>query len=113
MWEFNRIPFGVTNGVTQFQRKMNEIVEIDKLKDTFPYLDNVTVGGMNQEEHDAKVSAFLNALKRRHLNLNDSKTVSWVSDISILEYRVGNELDLILKGCNLCWTCLPPIMQNP
>ena len=90
MWEFNRIPFGVTNGVPQFQRKMDEIVEKDKLKGTFPYLDNVTVGGMNQEEHDANVSAFLDALKRRHLNLNDSKTISSVSDISILGYRVRN-----------------------
>ena len=45
---------------------------------------------MNQEEHDANVSAFSNALKRRHLNLNDSMTVSSVSDISILGYRVGN-----------------------
>ena len=45
---------------------------------------------MNQEEHDANVSAFLDALKRRHLNLNDSKTISSVSDISILGYRVGN-----------------------
>ena len=35
-------------------------------------------------------SAFLEALKCRHLNLNDSKTVSSVSDISILGYRVGN-----------------------
>ena len=62
LWEFNQIPLGVTNGVPQFQRKMDEIVEIDKLKDTFPYLENVTVGEMNQEEHDANVSAFLDAL---------------------------------------------------
>ena len=45
---------------------------------------------MNQKQHDANVSAFFDALKRRHLNLNDSKTVSSVSDISILGYRVGN-----------------------
>ena len=90
LWEFSRIPFGVTNGVPEFERKMDKIVEMDKLKDTFPYLDNATVGGMNQEEHDTNVSSLLNALKRRHLNVNDSKTVSSVSDISILEYWVEN-----------------------
>ena len=91
LWEFNRIPFGATNEVPQFQRKMDKIVEKDELKDTFPYLDNVTVGRMNQEEHDANVSAFVDASKRRHLNLNDSKTISSISDISILGYRVGKE----------------------
>ena len=90
LWEFNRILFGVTNGIPQFQRKMDEIVEINKVKDTFSFLDNVTVGGMNQEEHDANVSAFFDVLKRRYLDLNDSKTISSVSDISILGYRVGN-----------------------
>ena len=47
-------------------------------------------GGMNQEEHDANVSAYLDQLKLRHLNANDSKAVSLVSDISILGYQVGN-----------------------
>ena len=64
---------------------MDEIIEIYKLKVIFPYLDNVMVGEMNHEEHDANVSAFLDVLK-----LSDSKTVSSVSDISILGYRVGN-----------------------
>ena len=90
LWEFNRILFGVTNGVPQFQRKMDEIVEMNKLKDDFLYLDNVTVGGMNQEKHDPSFFAFLNALKRDHLNLNDSETVPSVSDISILGYLVEN-----------------------
>ena len=49
LWEFNRIPFGVANGVPQFQRKMDEIVEMDRLKNTFPYLDIVAVGGMNRK----------------------------------------------------------------
>ena len=45
LWEFNRMPFGVTNGVPQLQRKIDELVATESLKDTFPYLDNVTVGG--------------------------------------------------------------------
>ena len=79
LWEFNRIPFGVP----QFQRKMDEIVELDKLIHIFSYLNYVMSRGMNQEKHDANVSVFVDALKC-HLNLNDSKTVFSVSDISIL-----------------------------
>ena len=43
LWEYNRIPVGVINGILRFQRKMNKIVEMDKSRGTFPYLDNVTV----------------------------------------------------------------------
>ena len=90
LYEFNRIPFGVTNGVPQFQRKMQEIVEDEKLCGTFPYLDNITIGGRNQQEHDKNVNSFLNAIKKRNFTLNESKTVSSVSEIKILGYCVGN-----------------------
>ena len=48
LWEFTRIPFGVTNGVPAFQREMGNLVKVEGLKDTFPYLDNITVAGHTQ-----------------------------------------------------------------
>ena len=33
LWEFTRIPFGVTNGVPAFQREMDKMVEVEGLKD--------------------------------------------------------------------------------
>ena len=44
-----RVPFGVTNGVAYFQRKMDELVSEEELKGTFAYLDDVTICGMTQE----------------------------------------------------------------
>ena len=90
LWEFNSIPFGVTNGIPQFQRVMDALVEEDGLKGTFPYLDNVTVGGNCQEEHDENVSQFLQSIRKRGLRLNQNKTISSVSCINILGYSVGN-----------------------
>ena len=55
LWEFSRIPFDAKNGVPQFQRKMYEVVEEAKLTDTFLYLDNITIGGYDQQEHDKNV----------------------------------------------------------
>ena len=49
LWEMNRIPFGVTNRVPVFQIKIDNIVDEDGLKDTYPYFDNVTIGGDNQK----------------------------------------------------------------
>ena len=35
LYEFNRIPFGVTNGVASFQRVIDEILEKENVKGTF------------------------------------------------------------------------------
>ena len=62
--------FGVTNGVPHFQRVVDILVNEDGLKGTFPYLDNVTVGGNCQGEHDKNVSQFLQSIRKRGLVLN-------------------------------------------
>ena len=90
LWEFCRIPFGVTNGVPAFQREMDKMVEEDGLKDTYPYLDNITIAGHSQEEHDYNVKCFIESLKKRNFTLNANKTISSVTSIKILGYSVGN-----------------------
>ena len=92
LYQFCRIPFGVTNGVAAFQRAMDKLVEEEDLKGTFPYLDNITIAGHNQEEHDQNVQRFLQVISRRHLTLNDSKTIKSVCPINILGFCVGNGL---------------------
>ena len=90
LWEFTRIPFGVTNGVPAFQREIDNLVLDESLNDTFSYLDNITVAGRTQEEHDFNVKQLLDAFQRKNWTLNDSKTISSVSSINILGYLVGN-----------------------
>ena len=87
--EFHRIPYGVMNGGPVFQRNMDNIVREDNLKDTYPYMDNITIGGHSEEHLKINVDAFLKALEKRNLTLNDSKTVSNVSQLNILGYCVG------------------------
>lgn len=90
LYHFRRIPFGVTNGVAVFQRAMDKFVEKEGLKDTFPYLDNITVAGLDQKEHDENVRKFREAIQRRNLTLNESKSVESKASINILGYCVGN-----------------------
>ena len=89
LYEFNVIPFGVTNGVPVFQRSIGKIVDEENLSDTYPYLDNVTVAGVNQEDHDKNDRAFREMVERRNITLNESKTVQSVSVINILGYQVS------------------------
>ena len=44
---------------------MNTIIEEEGLTGTFAYLDDVTVCGMTQEEHNENLHKFLSAAKRR------------------------------------------------
>ena len=81
-----------------FQRKITQCIGEEKLKGTVAYLDNVTVVGRIQLEHDDNVKAFLDAINRQNFTLNETKTVKSnetktvksVSNINILGYVVGN-----------------------
>ena len=83
LYEFTRIPFGVNNGVAAFQRVISEFIERENLKDVpvFPYLDNVTVAGRTQEDHDANVKLFLDAIRRNNFTFNEMKTISSVNSV--------------------------------
>ena len=60
--------------------------------DTFPYLDNITIAGHDQMEHDANLQKFLDILLRHNLTLNESKSVKSVPSVNILGYWVGKGL---------------------
>jgi len=107
LWEFTRIPFGVTNDVPAFQREMDKMVADEVLSGTFPYLDNITVAGRTQEEHDRNVKSFLGAINRRNMTLNERKTVSSVTPINILGYCVGR--GVIKPDCDR----LRPLQELP
>ena len=89
LYEFTRMPMGVTNGVPKFQRMVDEVAEKESLEGTFPYMDNVTVGGMDQEDHDKNVKKFRDVAKMYNLTINESKTISSVPEINILGYCVS------------------------
>ena len=85
--------FGVTNGVAVFQRLMDNIIKEEKLKDNFfPYLDDISVAGVNQADHDKNVEAFLDVVKRQNLTLNHAKIVISASSINVLRYLGRSDL---------------------
>ena len=80
-YEFTRIPLGVKNGVAAFQRSISQFIKEEKLSNTYAYLNNVTVTGSTQLEHDYNLRAFIDAIRRQNFKLNKNKTFSSVSDI--------------------------------
>ena len=75
LYQFTRVPFGVINGVACFQRAMDSIITEEQLQATFPYLDNITICGKDQREHDVNLKHSLEAATRWQIKYNDSKCV--------------------------------------
>ena len=92
LYQFTRLPFGVTNAVPAFQRNMDSFVDKHALERTRPYLEDVIIGGRDKEEHDRNLDAFLSAAKSVQLTVNEDKSVFGVTKISFLGH-------IIEKGC--------------
>ena len=90
LYEFTRLPFGVTNGVALFQREMDKFVQVNKLDATVPYLDNVTICGKDQEHHDVNLKKFVEAASRFNLTYNESKCVFSTRRLAILGSVIEN-----------------------
>ncbi|OUC43814.1 hypothetical protein D917_09509 [Trichinella nativa] len=88
LYQFKRIPFGVTNGVACFQRVMDNILRVEKLKDTFVYVDNVTICGMNREENDENLNRFREVAEKYNLTLNNDKCEFTKTQIKLLGYII-------------------------
>jgi len=90
LFQYRRLPFGVTNGVSVFQRMIDSIIEKYELSGTYAYLDNVTVVGIDQADHDRRLEAFLRAAQAENLTLHDAKCETNETEIDFLGYRVSH-----------------------
>ena len=89
LYQYRRLPFGVTNGVAAFQKIVDDVIASSDLRYTYAYLDNSTIGGHNQEAHDRNLQMFLKAAKKVNLTFNESKSVLSTSRINILGCKVS------------------------
>ena len=89
LFEFTRLPFGVTNAVAAFQREMTSFGSRHNLKRRHPYLDEVIIGGGSKKEHQENLRNFLKAAKSEGLTLNKAKCVFDCNTVPILDHIVG------------------------
>ena len=89
LYQFTCIPYGVSNGVSAFQRAIDQIIDENGLKNTYAYLDNITVCGHSQDELESDVAKFLRVVDKYGMTLNHDKTVKSASEIKILGYQIS------------------------
>ncbi|XP_068240061.1 uncharacterized protein [Palaemon carinicauda] len=88
LYEFNRIPFGVKNEVAAFQRVVDQILAKEKVEGAFAYVDNVTVCGETEEEHDKNLNHFLKVARDYNLTFNHDKCDFRTQSINLLGYSI-------------------------
>lgn len=89
LYQYTRVPFGLTNSVPAFQRVINTVISDNNLMGTFAYLDDVIVCGSNQEEHDSRLEQFRKIARDYNLTLNESKCQYNLREICYLGYCIS------------------------
>ena len=72
-FEFNRLPFGLTNSPASFQRLMQRVVGDLHLKSCLVYLDDLVIFSKSVDEHLARLTDVLTRLGQAGLKLKPSK----------------------------------------
>ena len=88
LYQFTRVPFGVTNGVACFQRVIDSVIKNENLEGVFAYLDDVTVCGNDRTEHDQNLEKFMTAVRKYNLTVNKEKSSYSKNSIKLLGYLI-------------------------
>lgn len=88
-WEFNRMPQGVTNAPSTFQRLMEKCMGDMHLKEVLVFLDDLIVFSKTLEEHEARLMKVLDRLKEFGLKLSPEKCSFFQTSVRYLGHVVS------------------------
>ncbi|KAM9741692.1 uncharacterized protein ACNS7B_012695 isoform 1-T1 [Menidia menidia] len=75
-WEWNRMPQGITNAPSTFQRLMERCMGDLHLKEVLVFLDDIIIFSATLEEHEERLLRVLSRLKQFGLKLSPEKSRS-------------------------------------
>lgn len=90
-WEFNRMPQGITNAPSTFQRLMEKCMKDINLKEVLVFLDDLIVFSASLEEHEARLLTVLQRLRENGLKLSPEKCKFFQSRVRYLGHIVSRD----------------------
>lgn len=90
-WEFERMPQGITNAPSTFQRLMEKCMSAINLKEVLVFLDNLIVFSNSLEEHEARLLHVLQRLRENGLKLSPSKCTFFQTHVRYLGHIVSKD----------------------
>ena len=91
LFEYTKMPFGVCNGPSTFQRCMELIFRGVQWKTLLIYLDDIIIFSSNFEEHMERLDEVLKRLQNAGLKLKPSKCEFLQDELLFLGHMVGKE----------------------
>ena len=73
MYQFKRMPFGLTNDPATFQRLMYKIITPDLKPNIFCYLDDIIIVTQNFDDHLKYLNPVLDKIKEANLTIGLKK----------------------------------------
>lgn len=95
-WEWNRMPQGITNAPSTFQRLMEKCMGDINLREVLVFLDDIIVFSKTLEEHETRLAKVLNRLRKNGLKLSPEKCRFFQTSVRYLGHivsRSGVETD--------------------
>lgn len=89
LFEFLRLPFGLNNAPSTFQRLMDRVLANLKWQMCLVYLDDILIFGRSFEEHQQRLDLVLSALEKAGLTLNVSKCIFATTKV----FHLGHIID--------------------
>ncbi|KAL3967235.1 hypothetical protein ACER0C_029268 [Sarotherodon galilaeus] len=88
-WEFNRMPQGITNAPSTFQRLMEKCMGELNLKEVLVFIDDLIVFAPTLEEHETRLMKVLTRLKDFGLKLSLEKCMFFQTSVKYLGHVVS------------------------
>ncbi|RXN31336.1 Retrovirus-related Pol polyprotein from transposon 412 [Labeo rohita] len=90
-WEFNRMPQGITNAPSTFQRLMERCMGDLHRKQVLVFIDDLIVFSKTLEEHELRLVQVLNRLKEYGLKLSPEKCCFFQTSVRYLGHVVSKD----------------------
>lgn len=90
-YEFKRMPFGLANAPSVFQRMMNGLLGSRRFKSALAYMDDLLIPAATIEEGFVRLEDVLKVIQGAGLTLNLSKCSFFVTKIEYLGYEISSE----------------------
>lgn len=90
-WEFNRMPQGVTNAPSTFQRLMEKCMSDINLKEVLVFLDDLIVFSDTLEEHEARLIHVLGRLEEYGPKLSPDQCKFFQTSVRYLGHIVSSD----------------------
>ncbi len=88
-WEWNRMPQGITNAPSTFQRLMEKCMGDMHLREVLVFLDDLIVFSKSLEEHEKRLISVLNRLRDSGLKLSPEKCCFFQTSVRYLGHIVS------------------------